>query len=117
MSDHNLRVVKDNTIDPDLVRLKRPHGVGHLLAFSVLGLALLLMSRLRDDFVFSNAREKPLELGRAVDVVAAGKPLPEDQLVAVLASLDFARAVHVYGRAGRGHRLVPALGTAGKLWV
>jgi hypothetical protein len=110
--------VKDDKdeIDPELVRLGRGTKVGPVLALSVLGLSAYLLVTLRADFSYANRAEDAEDAGTAAALLARPAP-PANTLVSVVAALDFRAPARLWAREGKGHRLAPALGTGGRLWI
>jgi len=110
-----IRAVKDD-IDPELVRLRRGGKVGPVLAASVLGLSAYLVWILRADFSYANAADAPEDMGSAAALLARPSP-PVNAFVSVAAAPDLRAPARLWAREGKGHRLAPALGTGGRLWI
>jgi hypothetical protein len=101
-------------LDPELIRLPRKRTrIGPVLAGSLIVLSLVMMWRLRGDLVFSRQDDAPV----AVDLAAAAAASP-DSYVELDARPDRVAALHVFpSRASDGHRLMPALGAGGAVWL
>ncbi|MBI4510190.1 MAG: hypothetical protein HY698_11190 [Deltaproteobacteria bacterium] len=106
------------TIDPELVALRhlRP-AVGPVLAITVVGLSLYLIIQLRADLVFSLKPRAPLNLGDAAELHRNGRAFPDNEHVAFHAAPDHSLPMRLPDRLASGSRIVPVLGTAGRLWI
>ncbi len=115
MSEAPLRLVKDEQIDPELVKIRRRGRIGPILALAVLGLAVVLMVKLRADFIYSLQPETPTDLG------PAGAPTvpPGDNLHArIHGALDYSTPGRMKGgQLDTGHRVARVLGTSAKIWI
>ncbi len=107
--------MKDD-IDPELVRLRRGTKVGPVLALCVLGLSAYLLVSLGADFSYANRGEAAEDVGTAAALLARPSP-PANAFVSVEAALDFRAPARLWAREGKGHRIAPALGTGGRLWI
>jgi hypothetical protein len=104
-------------LDPELLRLPRPRTrIGPLLAASVVVFCAYMLLTLRHDLAFSRAGEAPTPVAspQALLEGAAGA----DDFIALPAVPDRAFVSRVgSSEAEDGHRLAPARGTAGRLWL
>ncbi len=109
---------RGDEIDPELISLKRKRaGIGPVLAASVILLCGYLLITLRADLVFALASRTPTDLGDASALHAAGKRLPENQLISLRARPDLANPGWLRGKQASGHYLMAALGSSGGLWL
>lgn len=109
---------RDDEIDPELIALKRPiAGVGPLVLASVLALSAFLCWKLRHDLAYALSDGAPRDLGRAADVWRSARAFPDNAYVVVEALPDRTWPVRLRGRQDVGHRLLPAIGTEGHLWI
>jgi hypothetical protein len=106
-------VPDDAEIDPELVRLPRRVPVGPILAASVLGLALLLMWRLRADLAYAGQGDTPVDLGR----VEQPGPLAEGAYATLTGRPDVVAPARLRAAQETGHRLAPFLGSGARLWL
>jgi hypothetical protein len=104
----------DDEIDPDLVKIGRRLPIGPLFAASVLGFAVLMMVRLRHDFVFAGQPDEARDLG-AIATLAG--PLPNDAHVTLAGDPDGRAPARLRGQQDTGRRLAPFIGTAGRVWL
>lgn len=104
-------------LDPELLRLPRPRTrIGPVLAASVVVFCAYMLITLRHDLAFSRAGETPtpVESPSALLEGAAGA----DDFIALPATPDRAFVSRVgSSEAEDGHRLAPAQGTGGRLWL
>lgn len=99
--------VNSDEIDPELVNLRRRVPVGPLLAASVLGFAVLLMVRLRADFVYAGRGTTPDDSSSPAD----------NTLVEISGRIDASAPLFVRGAHESGQRLAPLLGSGGRIWI
>lgn len=108
---------KRDEIDPELIALKRTRpGIGPLMALSVLGLCAYLMITLRADLTYALGGKAPRDAGEAATALSASA-LGHNDYVTVRAVPDRTAPGWLRGRQAIGHRVLPALGTGGKLWL
>ena len=105
-----------DAIDPELVKLARPRPrVGIITAAGLVFLAILFLIRLDPDRRFAGSSAQPATA--TVADILAGKVATE-QLVSVTAEPLVSRAIRTTVAKGTsGLRLVPARGTADRLWL
>ena len=103
-------------IDPDLVKLARQRPrVGLITAAGLVFLCILFLLRLAPDRRFAGSAPRPSP-ATAADIVAGKVAL--DQLVEVSAEPLVSHALRITkGKGTLGLRLVPARGTADRLWL
>lgn len=105
-------------LDPELISIRRRRfGVGPLLAGSVVLLCLYLVVGLRHDVAFSLRGTSPEALGDVAARLARGETLPDNRWVTLAVEPDRQTPGWLRGRQAIGYRIVPALGTSGKLWL
>ena len=105
-----------DTLDPELVSLRRPAPrIGMVAAAAVVALCLVLMVRLRHDFAFARAGGTPRTV--TVAELVAGK-VGADSFVTVTAPADSAAAIRAQVTlANPGQRVRPVAGSDDRLWV
>jgi len=103
----------DPDLDPELVRLKRRVPVGPILAASVLGLALLLMWRLRAELAYAGQADTPADLGRAT----GPGPLVDGSFATLAGRPDAVAPARLRGAQEVGHRFALFVGTGGRIWL
>jgi hypothetical protein len=106
-------------VDPELLSLRGPRPrVGLLLSLSIVLLCAYLMIRILPDLRFALADAEPEMLPAPADALAIG---PERHVAIEGLVLDRAAALRISHSADpeivTGHRVAPALGTGGALWV
>lgn len=108
--------VSRDHIDPDLVKLGRPRAkVGVITAAGLVVLCVVFLLRLGPDRRFAGSGSEP-KPATVADVVA-GK-VDTDQLVVVPAEPLVSHAIRATKAKGSlGFRVVPARGTADRLWI
>lgn len=107
-------VKETEDLDPELVSLRRSLPFGPLLVASVLGFAVVLMVRLRDDLAYSRQPETPADLGRITDLKG---PFPDNAHVSLIGEIDASAPGRLRGLQNTGYRLTPLLGTGQRVWV
>ncbi len=105
-----------DTIDPELVSLRRPAPrIGVVAAAAVVLLAVVLMVRLRHDFTFARAGSTP----RAVKIqeIVAGK-VAADSYVTFTAPGDSTAVIRAQvSESNPGARVRPVIGSGDRLWL
>lgn len=105
-------------LDPELISLKRFRPtIGPLLALSVIGLCIYLLIRLYPDLRFGLGDKGALDFGDAADAYTNGQVVPDNAYVTVHAIPDRGAPGWLRTKNANGHRVVPVLGTSGRLWV
>src|SRR6266496_2987100 len=107
------RVVAQTDLDPELIQLKRRVPIGPLLAASVLGFALLVMWRFRADVVYAGRGDAPVDAGSAVSPGL----LADNSYSSLSGRPDATAPTRARGAQETGRRLVPFVGTGGRLWL
>lgn len=103
-------------IDPELISLRKPGlRIGPVLSLSVVVFCTFVLLQLRADFAYSRQSSTPRELSTAE---VAGGGASAESFVRIAAEPDYAFAFTIAeSRKQDGHRIAPALGTGGRLWL
>ena len=104
--------------DPELYSLKRKRaGIGPVLAATVALLCAYMLWTLRADFGYALADKQARDFGDAAAAYRTGGSVADNAYVSLSGRADLQGPGWLRGKQAIGYRVMPLLGSSGRLWI